>query len=206
MLEGLDDIDWHRLSHAYGEASDVPNLIRDVVSPDQEQRDSALQQLFATIWHQGTVYEATVHALPFLIDLLGVQDDQVPDAELLPLLVASILCGCGYAEVHCAQARINPFTRRPIPPPPDLDQRLAQERRVVAEVRRVGTRAVPLLVPYVKHPNADLRVAIADAFSRYPALSSLTAPCLRDALAVESDETTREAMAAALAALATGPA
>ena len=59
MLEGLDDIRWHELTHAYGEASDVPALIRDLVSPDQSRREAAYAALFANICHQGgTIYEA----------------------------------------------------------------------------------------------------------------------------------------------------
>lgn len=30
MLEGLDAIDWTSLEHAYGDASDVPDLLRDL--------------------------------------------------------------------------------------------------------------------------------------------------------------------------------
>ena len=33
MLEGLDAINWQQLTHAYGPATDVPDLIRKLTSP-----------------------------------------------------------------------------------------------------------------------------------------------------------------------------
>lgn len=34
MLNGLDQVGWARLTHAYGSAQDVPDQVRDLVSPD----------------------------------------------------------------------------------------------------------------------------------------------------------------------------
>ena len=59
MLEGLDKIDWSKLTHAYGAASDVPDLLRRLASGDGEERKAAIFAFHANIWHQGTVYEAT---------------------------------------------------------------------------------------------------------------------------------------------------
>jgi hypothetical protein len=157
MLEGLDDIDWGRLSHAYGTAADVPANIRDLLSSDEHRRNAAFENLFGSIWHQGTIYEATTCALPFLIDILEVS--ATPDHETVAMLVASIIAGRGYCEVHYARELISPFTR--ISPPPDLDERLAVERRVVARVRDLGARAIPLLLPYLQHKQRDFRQAVA---------------------------------------------
>jgi hypothetical protein len=70
MLENLDTIDWRNLQHAYGPATDVPDLIRALASHDEEVRQSAMYELYGTIWHQDTIYEATAYAVPFLIELL----------------------------------------------------------------------------------------------------------------------------------------
>ena len=42
MFEGLDDIPWDELEHAYGQASDVPSLIRGMVSLDADERARAV--------------------------------------------------------------------------------------------------------------------------------------------------------------------
>ena len=200
MLERLDEIDWSTLVHAYGEASDVPGLIRALVSPDAEERDSAYGELFANIWHQGTVYEASVHALPFLIDLL--EAGGTPERESLALLVASIMSGRGYFEVHFAKDRINPFTGKPVDPSVDIDARLLEEKKVVAGVRERGARAVPLLLPFLKDEVGDVRSGVAQALAEYPSQAASTAPAIRAALAVEPDEEVRLVMRAALQDLA----
>ena len=82
MLDGLDEIAWDDLDHAYGAASDVPDVLRGLADGDGE----ALNELFGTIWHQGTVYEATAYAVPFLIELLAAPDADT--AGLLALLSA----------------------------------------------------------------------------------------------------------------------
>jgi hypothetical protein len=72
MLEGLSPIDWESLTHAYGPAGDVPDMIRALTSPDPEQWVEALDGLYATLCHQCcTVYQATGAAVPFLVELLG---------------------------------------------------------------------------------------------------------------------------------------
>jgi hypothetical protein len=64
--DGLDDIDWASLSHAYGPADDVPGLLRLLASPDAEERSTADWELNGSIVHQGTLYEATAPACGFL--------------------------------------------------------------------------------------------------------------------------------------------
>lgn len=98
MLEGLAGIDWGSLNHAYGAAADVPDLLRALASPERKVRSRALYGLYGNIWHQGTVYEATAYAVPFLIELL--REAMVQDkAEILGLLQA-ISRGSSYLEVH----------------------------------------------------------------------------------------------------------
>lgn len=62
----LDDVPWHTLTHAYGSAEDVPELIRALYRDDQETVDEAIHELYGNIHHQGTVYPASAPAVPFL--------------------------------------------------------------------------------------------------------------------------------------------
>jgi len=94
MLEGLTKIDWTKLTHAYGEASDVPELITSLASKDEEERKSALWELYGNIFHQGTRYEVTPYAIPFIFEL--IRDPQVLDkANLIKFTVDLAL---GYPE------------------------------------------------------------------------------------------------------------
>ncbi len=98
MLEGLDAVEWGQLTHAYGAAVDVPELIRALASNSADERREALDELFGNIWHQGTVYEATAFAVPFLIEL--VAEPRVEQKEVILHLLASIAEGSSYIDVH----------------------------------------------------------------------------------------------------------
>ncbi|HEY0681188.1 MAG TPA: hypothetical protein VGD45_02560 [Steroidobacter sp.] len=58
-LAALEDIDWKRLHHAYGRATDTPDHLRALLGEDSEARKEALDHLWSAIIHQGTLYPAT---------------------------------------------------------------------------------------------------------------------------------------------------
>lgn len=92
MLEGVDDIDWSALQHAYGSAADVPDMLRAIVGKDAAERRAALHAAYGNIFHQGTRYTATPPAIGVLARALA--DDATPDrAQLLALVVH---CVAGY--------------------------------------------------------------------------------------------------------------
>ncbi|MFF4763322.1 hypothetical protein [Streptomyces sp. NPDC001292] len=62
----LDNVQWHVLTHAYGSAEDVPELIRALYRGDEETAGEAIYELYGNIYHQGTVYPASAPAVPFL--------------------------------------------------------------------------------------------------------------------------------------------
>ncbi|MFE0464306.1 hypothetical protein ACFW1A_34135 [Kitasatospora sp. NPDC058965] len=62
----LDTVPWHALTHAYGGAEDVPDLIRALYLDDEEAVAEAVDELWGTIIHQGTIYQASAPAVPFL--------------------------------------------------------------------------------------------------------------------------------------------
>ena len=97
MLEGLNKVPWHKLSHAYGDASDVPDLIRSLRG-NQAEADVALHELFGNIWHQGTVYESTSYAVPFLVEVAG--DEGTPDRIGVLALIAAIATGHPFTRTY----------------------------------------------------------------------------------------------------------
>jgi hypothetical protein len=98
MLEGLDKIDWSRLGHAYGSAEDVPDLLRQLASEDADERESAMYELHGNIWHQGTVYQATAAAVPFLIEVLAESD--LADRPGILIFLSELANGGSYCDVH----------------------------------------------------------------------------------------------------------
>ncbi len=70
MLEGLNEVDWKNVRHRNGPADNIPKLLLDLLSKDKKIQSSAILELFDTIWHHGTVYEATAPTVPFLYEVL----------------------------------------------------------------------------------------------------------------------------------------
>lgn len=82
MLETLDDVPWSDLGHA----GDVPAALRALLSDDADVRKKALWSLNSSIVHQGTRYEVSAQAVPFLLEM--VADPTTPGrAALIELLV-----------------------------------------------------------------------------------------------------------------------
>ncbi|WAS97779.1 HEAT repeat domain-containing protein [Nannocystis punicea] len=134
MLANLDAIDWKSLRHAYGEASDVPKLIRALVSDHPGKREGALDALFSTIWHQGTVYSASPAAVPFLVELLDAEAQE--DLPAILELLAHLATGTPDDDVDAA-------------PNPATAAREAVSRGIEVYARRLG------------HPEPAVRVAAA---------------------------------------------
>jgi hypothetical protein len=95
-LAGLEEIDWAGLRHAYGPAGDVPGLLQALTSQSRAEYKRALHDLYGNIFHQGSRYEATAHAVPFLVRL--ALDPRTPQRdEIVHLLVALAI---GYDEAY----------------------------------------------------------------------------------------------------------
>ncbi|WNM32808.1 hypothetical protein RKE30_21620 [Streptomyces sp. Li-HN-5-11] len=64
-LAGLDAHPWASVSHAYGPAEDLPELLRALAEGGGDAEE-AISELYSCILHQGTVYSASVDAVPYL--------------------------------------------------------------------------------------------------------------------------------------------
>jgi hypothetical protein len=106
-LAGLDDVAWSGLEHAYGPADDVPDLLRALTSPDPETRTKTVYELYGNIFHQGTRYEATAYAVPFLARL-ALEPGTFRRAEIVDLLGSITV---GYDEAYLPTG-IDPAAQR----------------------------------------------------------------------------------------------
>ena len=135
MLERLDEVPWDTLEHAYGAASDVPGLLRDLAAGTDR-----FDVLFGNLYHQGTVYPATVPAVPFLVALAGGLEDPALVAGALAWL-AHASTGVGYQQVHGW-----------IGGSADLRADLASEGAVVTAVHAAVCAGLPVAVDRLAHP------------------------------------------------------
>ena len=136
MLDRLDSIPWQHLHHAYGSAEDVPGLLRALTKSGKQQED-ALGELFGNIWHQGTVYEASPYAVPFLVEL-AAEPSLTLRGEILGL-IGALANGNSYLAVHAQPGFI---WGEPLRQQPDFDERLENELQNVRSTRldRKSTR------------------------------------------------------------------
>ncbi|WP_416966666.1 hypothetical protein [Streptomyces sp. 4F14] len=164
----LDDVQWHTLTHAYGTAEDVPDLIRALYEGG-EAAEEALDELYGTVYHQGSVYEASAPAVPFLAHAARHAPGQ--RASLLMLLAAladhtpedtesrrwSGSCVAAICAELCAVL-------------PDLLPCLADED---ATVRRAALRVIAVtagLLPADLKAQAETRLAALYAADPQPAV------------------------------------
>jgi len=71
LFKEIDNIPWSNLRHAYGTADDIPKQLKALLlMEDVVEARRALSCFFWNIYHQGTIYSATPHTIPFLIEAL----------------------------------------------------------------------------------------------------------------------------------------
>lgn len=192
MLENLDTKYLGTLRHAYGYATDVPQLLNDICSDSKEVRNKAYYELFGNIWHQGTIYEATVYVFPFLIELfLDPTFPHEKDKDELAMLIASIAAGesCYYDPRLVDAESKKPFS-------PQLEKE--KEKQITEQIQKESHKIILKLLPYLEHKEGIIRESIAQMLPFYPDYYDITLPALEKAISSEKEEDSREYMEEAL--------
>lgn len=200
MLEGLDAINWHGLDHAYGPADDVPSLLRDLASPDEQTREGAQYALYGNLYHQGTIYEATAFAVPFLLEMAA--NESVPDRSWLLAYLANLARGTSFINVHQHLSEVFPelaVGNRT----PELEAQLAQELRWVEDVRAAVHKGLSLYLRLLDHDDATIRAAATFPLVHFTEDASVIVPALAHRLNVETVPDVRVRLLVSLAGLQT---
>jgi len=185
MLEGLDEVPWHELSHAYGSAEDVPGLLREL--QNERSHETALWHLFGNIWHQNTVYEATAYAVPFLIELAA--DAETPDRPGILSLLSCIAGGASYLAVHGNLFNSSEFERQ-----------LEQEQQWVVNAHEAVAAGLDQLIAMTED-GGDISLAVAHLLAQFPERAETTGPVIHGLLDNETDSMGRAGLLLLLASL-----
>jgi len=192
MLENLDSIAWSQLTHACGAATDVPAQIRNLASANEGERGNALWELYGNIFHEGTRYQATPYAVPFLYEL--VTAPETPDRhEIVYLLVSLAL---GYEESYLPDGLDVANFRGALK---ESDSQMSLTDQAECDEYGVGPRAdldcydsvqngVPVLIKLLTDDDARLRRAAIYALAWFPENAPQSLPAIRQFLANASDE------------------
>ncbi|MCE0539173.1 hypothetical protein LWF15_27095 [Kineosporia rhizophila] len=65
----LDAVDWSGLTHAHGEADDVPLLLTRLREGEWDDWNDAVDELYVALMHDRVAHPATLAALPFLVQV-----------------------------------------------------------------------------------------------------------------------------------------
>jgi hypothetical protein len=188
---GLDDADWGNLRHAYGPATDVPDLIRALTSADPKKREKAEYELYGNIFHQGTRYQATPHAIPFLLEL--VRNKTTPARANIVTLLAFL--AIGYDEYFIPDG-IDPARFRAERRAADFGMSTDQRAQCVkygygplidVACYEAVAAGVPLTRFLLDEADGDLRSACAYLLAWFPEHAAEIVPGLQTALAQTSD-------------------
>lgn len=199
MLENLDKIAWQDLNHAYGEASDVPDLIRTLASRSKETREAAIYELYGNIWHQGTVYEATSYAAPFLIELLG--SDKVQGKDAILVLLFHLASGHSYKEVHRSiQAR---FMGEDAVNSPEYQAEMQVELYWVKQAHEAVAEGMRVYFTLLDHPEPEVRLAVPYTLACLHEHAVEILPVVAAHLETEDDPQVRASLLLCMGTLAT---
>jgi hypothetical protein len=88
--------DWSKLSHAYGSAEDIPELLAEL-SSDEAMNEGAdvWGELWGRVCHQGSVYDSSLRVLPYLFEAASKWE---PKYRLMPIGLASSIVASALHE------------------------------------------------------------------------------------------------------------
>jgi hypothetical protein len=173
MLERLADTRWNDVSHAYGPAGDTPQDILNLTSSLGLVRRRAIDQLIASICHQGTVYSATARAVPFLIEV--VAERTVADRAAVLELLTFIAEGSGH---------------------PDESDR--EPPAWLGDLRRELRAGVGVFIDLLGDEDPAVRVQAINVLSRFPDARERTLPRLREVASADAEPSVRATAIAAV--------
>jgi hypothetical protein len=176
MLETLNSVPWSKLEHAYGEASDVPDLIRALASPEQKVYAGAISRLWSSVIHQGTVYSATASVVPFFCELLEAPEVH-NKAGLLDYL-AAIAHGASYGDVHIREPE-----RRGTP---EMQQQIAEELSWVQAASDAVSEGYATYLRLLQSSDPQLRAYAAHTLSCCQSHAAVVVPEMKQHLAGET--------------------
>ena len=137
-----------------------------------------------TIWHQGSVYDASAAAVPFIVEILDSPATQ--HKELLLQLLSALATGRGWYHAHQSAEAV----RRAIPSA-EIESNIKRERIWIDELRAELNRFTPSFVRCLEHPDGSVRREAAELFRSLPESNSHSVPMLLRCFESETNDDVR---------------
>ena len=199
-MDLITQTQWADYSHAYGPATDLPPILRDLISDDRELVEIAITNLHATICHQGTVYSATAPVVPILYSAL--ENDENNRVQIA-FLIACIANGNGYySREHEILEPLYDIWRQTLAGQgTTLEQVRQQESVYINSIRDAIGDGFAQLPPFIQSDDADVREEIVLAINKFTEHFETSMPCLKRQLVVESNHKIRRMIENSIAQL-----
>jgi len=205
MLEGLETVPWADLQHAYGPATDVPDLLRELLDPDPGVRSNTLRTLYSNVFHQGTRFPAAPYVVPFLIEMCASLS--VPDRGDLLRYWGSLITGYfNVRERPCWGDGERVYMCGQIQEAIADDDDWEWYSAALHAIYRESLKGHALLCDLLADQDSAVRAGAAWVLACLPTNAEASVPRLEAQLSDESSEWVRAAIAFALGELgATAP-
>jgi hypothetical protein len=188
VFTGLHEIDWASMTHAYGPATEVPDLLRGLASDDPREREAAADGMYGAVHHQGDVYDSTLACIPFLFEL--VTDGGVQDRGVIVGLLASI----GGMDIGGDDFEGDKTDL------PDAEE--AEWRANYAMAHAAVRAGADIFLALLTDPDPDVRREVPPVLTAWPDHAARTFAVLRERLPAEPDFEARMAVVEAVSTLA----
>ncbi|GAA4235240.1 hypothetical protein GCM10022254_42080 [Actinomadura meridiana] len=166
-----DTADWPNLVHAYGAATNLPDVLEQLGSDDPEAAERAIHALSGTIYHQGRVYPATAPAVTVLYEF--VQDPDTHHRPRVLALLSTIAHSIHDLEEHDETEYDDP----------DLATVLDWAQAAHNAVKT----GIPTLQSLLNDPDPAVRAAAPYVLADFPEQAPDLMPRLQEAAATEQD-------------------
>lgn len=189
LLDGIDNVAWSTIKHAHGFANDIPVLLSAFLSENKDHSEFAVQLLHETIWHQGTVYEASAFVVPFLYKILSASDTDVPNKTGILSLLSCLSDGSSYLAIHAVGDKEQEEMYREMLSDEGkvFEDELKRELLWVKKTKEAVAKELSILYKFLAHEDLRIRSEVAYILSYFPERASETIPVLEKASQVEKD-------------------
>ena len=194
MLAALDTVPWRTLEHAYGEASEVPRLIRDLASSQEEVRQAAQTTLGFTVYHQGTVYSSTAYVIPFFCELLEATQREEDKFWFLRFFI-DIAYASSALDV---EVRLDPQRNAEGRDAPEIQP---EEARWVRAAKEAVSAGYPTYLRLLEEKDAKLRAYAALTLGLCQFHAEQVIPSMREHLVLEEAQMVRASILLSLGQL-----
>ncbi|MEU9339545.1 hypothetical protein AB0D49_41495 [Streptomyces sp. NPDC048290] len=192
---GYDEVPWQRFPHFYGPGEEIPGLLATLASGDAEAAERAVEQLWASLHHQGGTIAVGALAVPFL---LRIATTGHPGLRARTLRLIAEIGRCqhmgdgsreGLLQVAEDPSVIDGSTMCPVD-------------WTVQAARQAVTDDLHLLLPHLSGPDPEVRSVTAYVLAAATGEHSRVSQALHLRLAKEADAAVRVSLILAIAQLA----